>query len=164
MSVKLTYEVVTRIEEVLAGNTPDVVDSEKKVIHAAWDSDKVLDASSTPPASLTASFEAALIAGSLDIDLRALVGTNSIPVDGSGKKVQMMKVMGKAGNANFINIKKGVANGYDGFGAAFQADVLAGGELTFYTNDGGNDISGTNYNLTLTGIGTQVLKIILVLG
>jgi len=164
MSVTVTYLAKVTAVETLETNVPAAAAANRKVTHSLFDTSKTLDGSSTPPATLVAAFEKALAAGVATIDLRALVGTNNVPVDGNGLRVQVLRIRAKSTNANPITIAKGASNGYDGFGAGFSLTLAPGAEQQLFTNDGGGDISGTNKTLDLTGTLTQALEVEIILG
>lgn len=251
MPVRLAYASVCTVEETLANNPESSPVLKRKVKHSAFDTIEVLDGASTPPASAVAAFELALVDGAATIDLTNLTGTNGKTLDGTGLRVQAMKIRSKASNGtgagsltvsgtgivpdctgtyrpngtnygfptferedgaywiwnsgyfwyislavdndlnswsssplegeyeehdtysgnpvvtnhlNGIHIAKGVSNGYDGFGADFAVELIPSGEAVFLTGDAGGVIGPANKLLSLTGNGTRVLEILLVLG
>ena len=164
MSVNVAYQAKVAVTETLESNVPATPTGSRSVVHSAWDSTKTLKSDSTPPATKVAVFEKALSGGAATIDLTALTGTNSATVVGSGLRVQVLRVKAPATNGNPITIAKGASNGYDGLGASFSHALVPGGEATFFLNDAGGDIGGTNKNLDLAGTGSQVLQVEVVLG
>lgn len=165
MSISVTYGAILTVAETLAAaQVPDAAETKRLVTHALWNTSKVLGAGTSPPATLTAGFVKALAAGVATIDLTALVGTNGIAVDGTGLRVQALRVLNPATNANPITIGKGAANGYDGFGAAFSLALPPGAEALILTNDAGGDIAGGNKNLDLAGTLIQALDVLILLG
>lgn len=164
-TVAVTYEAKATVVETLdATGAPGAAETKRRVTHDAWNSAKSLSGSTTPPATLHAAFEKALVAGVATIDLTALVGTNGIAVDGTGLRVQVLRVRAKSTNANPITIGKGAANGYTGLGATYSEALAPGAENLHYVNDAGSDIGGTNKNLDLAGTLAQVLEVEIVLG
>jgi hypothetical protein len=161
MSVIATYRSDLAVAETLTENVSLM--SDKTVTHA-MNTSKTLNGTSTPPATLVASGALTLSDGDGTIDLTAVIGTNGVAVDGSGLRVQSMKIRGKLGNANPITVAIGAENGYDGFGAAFGISLVATAEQLLYTADAGNNISGTNKILDVTGTGSQILEYAITFG
>ena len=162
MSVTVSYASTLTVSEILATNVADM--SDKTVVHSGYNSSGTYNAASSPPSTTVAAFEQALSSGTATIDLRALLGTNNIAVDGNGLRAQFIKFRNKSTNANPITIAKGASNGYDGLGAAFSIALAVGAEFLMKLNDGGNDIGATNKTLDLTGTGAQVLECEIVMG
>lgn len=164
-TVAVAYEAKATVVETLdVTGTPGASDTKRRVTHDAWNSAKTLGAATSPPATLHAAFEKALAAGVATIDLTALVGTNGIAVDGTGLRVQVLRVRAKATNANPITIGKGASAGYTGLGADYSEALAPGAEVLHYPNDAGSDIAPANKTLDLAGTGTQSLEVEIVLG
>jgi len=165
-SVTVTYLVKATVAEVLdSAKVPAAADGARTVTHSGFDTEKkILSGASTPPVSLVACMAKALSGGAATIDLTALTGTNLLSIDGTGLRVQILRLKNPATNANPITIAKGASAGYDGLGAAFSHTVVPGGEATFLTNDAGSDIGAGNKTLDLAGTGSQVLDVEIVLG
>ena len=128
-----------------------------KVTHANWDFKHSLSASSTPPFSKHAVEQKALAAGVGTIDLSATFGFNGEAVDGTGLKVQAMKLRNPSTNANNITITPGAANGYDFCGAAFSITLEPGTEVLIYCLDTAPDIAAADCTLDIAGTLVQVL-------
>ena len=163
MAVTFQYDSGVTVEETLASSVP-AQSSGSKIIHNGYNTSAVLNASSTPPATKAVAIEQALTAGAATVDLTSLTGTNGASVDGTGLKVQCIKLRNKATNSNPMTIVKGAATGYDGFGAAFSVTLAVGAEVTVYANDNGSDISGTNKHLDLSGTLVEVAELVIVMG
>lgn len=164
MSVNVAYETKVTATETLETNVPATPAGSRSVVHSAWNTTKALKSDSTPPATKVAAFEQAMSGGAATIDLSALTGTNGATVVGTGLRVQVLKVKAPATNGNPITVSKGASNGYDGLGAAFSHTLVPGAEATFFLNDGGSDIGGSNKTLDLAGTLAQVLQVEIVLG
>jgi hypothetical protein len=164
MSVTVAYQAKVAVTETLESNVPATPTGSRSVVHSAWDSTKSLNAGSTPPATKVAAFQKALAAGVATIDLTALTGTNGATIAGTGLRVQVLRVRNPAANGNPISIAKGAENGYDGLGADFSHTLVPGAEATFFLNDAGSDVGGSNKNLDLAGTGSQALDVEIVLG
>jgi hypothetical protein len=164
MSLELTYQATAKAKETLSVNVPAAPAASRLVTHSAWDTAKTLTSSSSPPVTLWAAAQVALAAGAKTVDLTALVGTNNLAVDGTGLRVQIVRLRNPATNANPISIAKGASNGYDGLGANYKETLAPGAEVLHFLNDAGSDISGTNKNLDLAGTGVQALDVEIALG
>jgi len=131
--------------------------SSPKVTHANWDFTHTLNATSTPPFSKHAVEQKALAAGVGTIDLSATFGLNGEAVDGTGLKVQAMKLRNPSTNANSITITPGIANGYDFCGAAFSITLEPGTEVLIYCLATAPVIAVTDCTLDIAGTLAQVL-------
>ncbi len=126
-----------------------------------------LDANSTPPASKHASYEKALSSGTGTIDLTALPGvTAEETVNGTGLKVQQLKFRNKSTNANKITVAKGASNGYGlcASGDSWSFVLSPNQSITFYGDDAAPDIGSGAKTIDLTGTGSQVLEVAIVMG
>jgi hypothetical protein len=121
-------------------------------------------AASSPACTKRGGADFALTAGAGTIDLTALTGTNGVSVDGTGLRVQFAKFLNPATNGNPITVKKGVTNGYDGFGAAFLIILTPGAEAMIRLNDAGSDIGSSNKTIDLVGTLVQPLSYEIVVG
>ena len=165
MSVKLSYTTNLTATELLESNVPAVsTNANKEVKHTGFNKAVTLDGVSTPPATKVAAFEQALVAGAATIDLTALTGTNGVSVDGTGLKVQAIKLVNKDTNSAAMTLSIGAANGYDGWGANFEVEVAPGAEVVLFANDAGSDIGAANKTLDIAGSGTETAQIIVILG
>ncbi len=164
MSVSLSYATNLTAIETLDTNVPAAAEANRKVTHNQFNKTASLTGATTPPVTKVAAFEKALSAGAGTIDLTALPGTNGAVVDGTGLKVQAIKLTNKAVNANSIKVAVGGTNGYELAGADFAATLQPGQELVLFGNDATPDVDGTHKTLDLTGTGSQVLQVIVVLG
>ncbi|KKK95666.1 hypothetical protein LCGC14_2670530, partial [marine sediment metagenome] len=98
MAVEVTYAANCTVVEELTGNTDSLSAADKEVTHSQFNTSDTLNAGSTPPATKVAAFVQALTAGTATIDLTALIGTNGATVDGSGLKVQVLKMKNLGAN------------------------------------------------------------------
>ena len=165
MSVTLSYTSNLTATEILESNVPAVsITANKEVKHTGFNKVVTLNSSSTPPTTKVAAFEQALAAGAATIDLTALTGTNGVSVDGTGLKVQAIKLVNKAANSTAMTLSKGLTNGYDAWGANFEVDVAPGAEIVMFTNDAGSDIGAANKTLDIAGSGIETAQIIIIMG
>ena len=166
-SSSLTYSVTATLIEVLpAAQAPGAAsEAARTVTQAGFNAaQRVLKSDTSPPVTCGALFQQALAAGVATIDLTALDGFNDKVINGTGLRVQLLRVKNPATNANPITVAKGASNGYDGFGSAFSVTLQPGAEVTFLTNDAGSDIGSANKTLDLTGTGTQALDVEIIMG
>lgn len=167
MSVDVTYTAFLSIRETLSA-TDNVAKSasatNRLVTHTLFNKSSTINASSSPAATLAATFEETLVDGAATIDLTDLIGTNDIAVDGSGLRVQALRFINKSTSDAVISIGEGESNGYDGFGSGFYLELPPNGNILVETQDGGTDISGTNKTLDLIGMYDDVAQISILLG
>jgi len=163
----LVYQAKATFQEVLAAaSVPGAASAAARtLLQSNFDTaQKTLTSATTPPVTCGALFKQALSNGAATIDLTALVGANTKTVDGTGLRVQVLRVRNPATNANPISIAKGASNGYDGLGANFKLTLQPGAEALVFANDAGSDIGSTNCTLDLAGTGAQVLEVEIIMG
>lgn len=127
------------------------------IIHDAINTEKTLDASSTPAVTKMAWMNQALSGGTATIDLTSLTGTNGAAVTLSGLKVQVIKFKNPAGNAA-ITITFGASNPYLLWGAGFKVILNAEDEHAFFGNDSTPDVAGGAKDIDISGTGSEVLE------
>jgi hypothetical protein len=162
MSIQLAYTSKILATETLESNVD--LSSDKTVSFNGLDTVRTLNETSTPPVAKGSYQDIPLVAGAKTLDLAALVGANSAAVNGTGLRVQTIKIRNKATNANAMTIAKGASNGYDGLGANFSITLVPGAEMLVLLNDGGTDIGATNKTLDVAGTLTQVVEVGIVMG
>ncbi len=162
MSVSLTYASNITVAEVLAGNTDSALAASRTVNHNQFNTSLSLTGVTPQPVSKSAFFVQALAAGVATIDLTSLTGANGASVDGTGLKVQAIKI--KNLGANTMSIAPGAVNGYDGFGSDFKITLSQNQEALLNGNDATPDIGATDLSLDLAGTGTQTAEISIVMG
>lgn len=126
---------------------------------------------STPAAVAAACFAVPLVAGAATIDLTALPG----PVDaatcgpeGAATAVQAIKIAAPKTNTHPITIAPSTVNGYAGSNGGFifaagQSLTLAPGDETLWKGSAPT-VGSSRRDLTLTGTGTDVLNLTIILG
>jgi hypothetical protein len=162
-SVTLTYGSTITAVEVVAG-TPAALQNTAQVTHNLFNKSASLNASSSPAVSKVAAFEKTLAAGAGTIDLTALTGSNGGTLDGTGLKVQAVKFSNPATNTYSITVETGASNGYELAGATFSVQLEPGQEVMLYGNGATPEIGSTAKTLDLTGTGSEVLDVIVVMG
>ena len=166
-STSLTYAVTATLIEVLpAAQAPGAAtEAARTVTQAGFNAaQRTLKSDSSPPVTCGSLFQQVLTDGAATIDLAALDGLNDKVVNGTGLRVQLLRIKAPSSNVNPITVAKGASNGYDGFGAAFSVTLQPGAEATFLTNDAGSDIGSANKTLDLTGTGAQALDVEIIMG
>jgi hypothetical protein len=157
-----SYQSVLSVTETITDGVPDA--ASPNINHTGFNSNQRLNPSSTPPATLVASFVATLVAGALTIDLTNMSGVNGATVNGNTLKVRMIKFQAPAGNGATITAKVGVTNGYQLRGAGWQEAFAPGQESLCYLADGAPAIGGSAKTIDLAGTGTDSLNVIVLLG
>jgi len=158
----LQYATQLTVTEILAGNVEGL--SDKTVKHTGYNRAEKLDADSTVPVTLVATFSIPLIAGAATIDLNALVGTNDLAIDGEGLKIQAIKMSNPVGN-NVITATFGATFPYNLAGAAWSVALLPGQEFVFFGNDATPDIeTGVASDIDLAGTLIEELEVQIVMG
>lgn len=163
MSVVATYQSILTVKETLAatitGGTLPVV------THDALNAGFELTASTNVPVTKVSEFEQVITSGAATINFAALSGTNGVAVDGTGLKVQSVKIKAPATNGAIIALAEGAANGLALFGVAGTFGLRPGQEVLFFFNDLGSDIASGDRTIDLAGTGsTDKLQFEIVMG
>lgn len=161
------YNLALTIRETLVVNVPAA--TRPILQHNGYNASATLKSDTTPPVTKAAVFSKALVAGVGTIDLTALVGTNNLAVDGTGLKVQAIKIKNPSTNTKVLLIKPATSNGYNLFGAAFQIILNPGEHFQWVGNDSANvpDIASGAKNLAISdngGGGTESHQFVIVMG
>jgi hypothetical protein len=161
MAVSASYSLRCDVNETLATNVPAA--ETPVIIHGQFSSTGTLNATSTPPATKMAAQTISLTAGAVTIDLTALTGTNGATVDGTGLKVQILKLKNRSSNA-VMTFGEGASNGYEALGNAWTLKLLAGQEIEMFLNDAAPDIASGAKTIDVAGTGTESFDFIVVMG
>ncbi len=165
MSTALTYQAIATVVETPAGNGSAFVKAtDATVTLDGMNTTVVLGAATTPPVSKSALFTATLVAGTVNIDLTALVGLGGGAQDCTGLRVQLARFKAPAGNANPITIQGGDTNSYDLMGSTFKTILQPGQEVTFYGCNLAPVVGSGAKTMKLTGTGSQTLQVEIVAG
>ena len=97
MSVNVTYRSSVTANETF---TTVLTGESLTATHTAMDTISSLTSITTPPVSKMAAFTHTLTGGADSIDLATLTGTNGAMIDGTGLKVQLMKIQNPAYQGN----------------------------------------------------------------
>ncbi len=123
--------------------------------------------SSSPPGVYYSGQVLALSGGAATIDLTALAGALQGIIDGTGKKVQMLRIRGEADGSNAaLTISEGAANPMELFGAANPIVYPAGCKKpwTFEFDGKLDDISAGDCEIDFAGTGTDSFFVEFILG
>ena len=118
------------------------------------------------PVKYHAAEEITLVAGAATIDLTDVKeAATGASIDGTGMKVQAMRIQGNAGNSG-LNIAPGAANPYPLLGAANDIDYPAGctAPFCFEFQDLLADIAAGVKEIDLAGVGMEKWKIEFLIG
>jgi hypothetical protein len=157
MAISTTYDFNITSRETLAG-TPGA--SNPLVNHNNYNESAVLNSSSTPPATKAAYFLLTLTAGAATINLAALTGANDATVDGTGLRVQLIRI--KNLGANSMAFSEGASNGIAL--ACGTITVPAGGITQILLNDASPDIASGDRTIDVAGTLVQTAEITIIMG
>jgi len=167
MSVALTYRTILTALETLTAGVPDVVAAAAQITHDQFNASYTLNSGTTIPITQVSSQALALIAGSATIDLTNLPGTNGAVINGTGLQVRAIKLSNAVGNAA-MTIAQGAANPYLLWGSGFQlilpAPTVNPSEIVSFFDSAAPVIGSGAKTLLITGTGTQVLNVQILLG
>lgn len=151
----LKCDATEQLDSAPGANSPQIT-------HNKYSSSGTLTPTSTVPGTKVVANRYALVAGAKTLDLTALVGTNGVTVDGTGLKLQILKL--KNVGANRMTFAQGGSNAYQVGGANFTIPLEPNQEVLLFGADLNPDVSGTVKNIAVTGTGTQEFEVVLVMG
>ncbi len=164
MSVSARIQSKITITETLTGAF--ISSSDATFAINGMDADYTINATSTIPATKATGYEIPLSTGAVTINLAALTGPAGETLDATGLKVQAVKFTNKSTNANKITITKGASSGL-GFaadGSTFTVPLSPGQSVQFEGVDANPDVAGGARQWDVTGTGSQVLQMTIVVG
>lgn len=163
MSVQVTIQQLLTVNETLSVGVPDVAASAAPIRHDQFNNGpKTLNATSTPPASMSSSDQ---LTGTQTLDLTALPGVNGAVQNGTGLKVQAVMIQNPKTNTGALAVSPGAANPYPIWGAGNALDIPLGGSIEL--DMGGNQIavSATQKTILFTpAAGGDKYNVVIVLG
>jgi hypothetical protein len=161
VAITLSWAATLTAVETLTGNTDDAPDAQRKITHSGFDLSGQASATLAPVVTAHAGKLIALTAGALTIDLTSLAGwgSNGTTVNGTGLKVQFLRV--KNLGANDMAFTTGATNGYN-FGGTVT--VHPGGFVMFGQNNGNPAIASGVKTIDVTGTGTQTAQVSIEMG
>jgi hypothetical protein len=164
MSVSALYTlkcIVTETPDLALDNATDV-----PFDHDIGTTTGTLDASSTVPATKTASDTTTVSAGSLN--LTTLTGPLASSVSFSGLKVQLVYITCPSTNTGGVTFDVGAANGYNLFGADNASnesiEVMPGGAVLIYHPNNAEDVDATHKSIDVSGTAGNTYNYVLVAG
>lgn len=162
MSVNTSWGLKIDSNETLESNVDGA--TSPVVVHNGFSTSGTYTATSTVPVTRV-SYQSYVQAGATDtLDLRVLVGTNGIAVDGNGLHVQLFK-MKNTHASNNVTLSFGTATSYDMLGAAFTFTLEPGMECLFNLVDKPTQaIDATHKHMDITATATTTYDIGIVMG
>lgn len=151
MSVSVVYNLLMNMEDTVVLGWD--LASDKGLDHAISDASGTLDATSTPVVSQAFSDQVQLAAGTLTLDLTALIRGNAtlstLTLD--GLKVQAHKWRALSTNTANVVIADGATNGYQIFGDSVGSITLGpGDQALFLYSETLQDVSATTKTIDIT--------------
>lgn len=154
---------VTAVPQIYDGVTVTIDVQGTDAVQAVIDGFKLqglsLDTTSSPPVSKVSYREYALSAGTITIDLTAILDQVGVAQDCTGLKVQKVHAINPEANSQ-IAIAAGASNGYS-LGGTITIPGSAEGDchVVFYLPEALADISASAKSLTITGTGSQTFSL-----
>ena len=167
-AVTAKFDLRITADETLALGLDNVTDTPFE--HTLGVDNGKLTATTTPAATKVFSDTINLSSGSATLDLTSLAGPASTTVTFSGLKVQLVKLKCPLTNTAGITVDaKDATTGYNLFGATNavtteKIEFMPGMVASINTNDQLQDVDSTHKDLTLTGTGTESIRVLLVAG
>jgi hypothetical protein len=158
MAVSTTVEFKLTTRETFSTGVPDV--NNPTITHNGYDESFVLNASSTPALTKWSSFLLTLTAGAATINLASLTGAGGTTVDGTGLRVQVIRI--KNLGANAMTFSEGASNGIAL--SCLPLVVAAGGIAQLYLADASPDIASGDRTIDVAGTLVQTAEISIGMG
>jgi hypothetical protein len=163
MTVRASFAGSLTVVETLTGSY--VLTTDNTVTLQLGTSSLTLDGTTTPAVTKGTVFGKALSSGVGTIDLTALPGlTAEETINGTGLKVIIMILRGKATNTGPITVTFGAANPYLLLGSGFSLKLQPGQQQDLYLLALAPTIGSGAKNLDLAGTGSEVLEVGLAMG
>lgn len=119
----------------------------------------------TVPVTVASKFTVTMSGGAATIDLTAIPDDVNGTADGTGLKVNFLRLENPSTNANKITISQGASAAYRLDGATNWSIVLAPGQKIQFEGDAAADaVGGSHKNIDLAGTLAQTLKVHVGLG
>lgn len=166
MAATITVDYISQLS-ILETFTGEVSPADNTITINGLDENLTLTAATDPPVTKKAVYTLTLSSGTGSIDLTALPGlTADETVDGTGLKVQFFKFKTPDTNANNITITRGASNGYGlgSGGAAWTVVLPPDSDILYKFVDTNPDIASGARLLDVTGTGSQVVEVAVVMG
>lgn len=151
--MRAVYDFKIYVEETLAA---DVDAAKSPVVKHKFADSGLLDGTAMQQVARILT----LTGGALTLDLTSLIGTNGIAIDGTGLRVQLLKIVNLSQSAP-LTFGQGASNGYPLHGAI---TLQPGQKDMFFGNNQSAVISPTVKSIDLTGGSGETFELHLVLG
>jgi hypothetical protein len=160
MAVDATLNSILTTQETLASGVDGA--SSPTIVYDSFNDSRRLNATSTTPATKVVSRVIALSGGAYTIDLTTITGANGLAQDGTGLKVQVVRIknLGAAG----MTFTVGASNGYNLLGASMNFTLLANQRATFDLYDASPDIASGDRTIDVAGTAAQTFELDLLMG
>lgn len=161
MAISVAWAATCTVSETIGTNTDSLnANSQAATLtHSEFNEAGTLNSSTSVPVTKHAQFVATLSAGALTINLASLTSTNGALVDGTGLKLQILRI--KNLGANAMTFAEGASNGY----AIGSSIVVQPGGISFdFFNESLPDIASGDRTIDIAGTGAQAAEISIVMG
>lgn len=163
MSISVAFASTITVVETFTG--PYVAPGDATVTISQLNESETLTAATSVPVTKHSAFQKTMSSGAGTIDLTALPGwTADETVVGTGLKVQLVKLRNLAANANDITVTKGASNGYNLLGSSWEFTLKPGQSSTFSLDEAAPDIASNAKTIDISGTGSQILEVQIVMG
>ncbi len=120
--------------------------------------------SSSPPADQYEDDEQTITGGSNETDLTSLTDLEGTAMDGTGRKLQEIRIQCASTNTAVVVVSAGDSNGYDLFGAGKSINVVQGGLIICRFNDKLDDVGASDKTIKYAGTNGDTYQTEYVLG
>ena len=159
MSISVSYTSNLTTTETLSDS--NISATSKTVSFDGANGSGISTASSTAPCTMRGGGKLTLSSGAGSIDLTAIPGVNGTLQDGTGLKVQFVKLKNLGESQMWIY--DDITNGYQLHGGGYDR-LPVGGESLHKYSDGLADIDGTHKIIGVEGSGSDQLQYEIVMG
>lgn len=161
MAITVQWAMNLTVTETIGTNTGSLSSASQaaSLIHDAYNESGTLTSASSVPVTKHAQFLLTLSAGAATINLASLTSTNGALVDGTGLKMQFIRI--KNLGSNNMTFAEGASNGY-AIGSSIV--VPAGGVAQFFFNEGLPDIASGDRTIDVSGTLVETAEISIVMG
>lgn len=161
MAISVAWAATCTVTETIGTNTGGLNSASQalSLVYSEYNESGTLSTGSTVPATKHAQFLLTLSAGAATINLASLLSTNGALVDGTGLKLQILRI--KNLGASTMTFAEGASNGY-AIGSSIV--VQPGGVVLIYAADGLPDIASGDRTIDVAGTLVETAEISIVMG